>query len=140
MACVRDFFKSPLCCRSSLIMVGSLLSLGICLYFFIVYFALHEVALASVDKDGKGYICKAPNGAKFGEDLTLMFKINWGVYLFLAVGCIFSCLGGFILCCRMFAGFYHILPGLILHIGSLVYTAIMIYSEDGEYCAIEGNE
>ena len=58
------------------------------------------------------------------QHITLLFKLNYWLYLYLAISCFFSCIGGCLPLCRLFSGCCHCL-GAFAHIGIIVYTGFI---------------
>ena len=58
----------------------------------------------------------------------------WAVYLVLAIGCLFSCVGGPLLLCRWIAIPFHLLPGLFLHVYAIFTLQGAVSGENGLKC------
>lgn len=57
------------------------------------------------------------------------------VYMLLAAGCLFSCIGGPLNVMRWCAIPFHLLPGFFMHMFALYTLAMARYSEAGDECA-----
>ncbi len=117
--CINQTCKqeSPLCkiiFNGIFIIICAVLALLYSLSFMSSYQAMAQEA----DALGADYTCNpvpadAHNQAPLIKDAM---ATAWKVYLVLAIGCLFSCVGGPLLLCRWIAIPFHLLPGLFLHI------------------------